>query len=432
VINVDAASLWTKQVAADKSYSFHYPSGWKVSSNASVVEAVNSKTEEQLIMAMIPFDQRKSPQELADEFIEMQKDGNPNILASNWRSISKSADNQVVFDLSDRISSKEYAGLGIVIKSDQQAIWFSYFAPEPDYYQVRAYNILEGFISSLASGSASKAPSNDYNIDIAGEIDRNAKAFMFVLEFTLGAPFTQSQEKAILNELKDGWRYRSEEELKKYDQYPALVKAIMTLNQKELEEVRSDLEKTVNNWLDDADQSDQAVMIINRNLKSRGRVVIKGEPPLTEMSLTAYSEIISYARLLQKNAKAKPEQISQKSVNSIKKQVKKAWNSFSAKDKNDIATTPGLWVCLRAQLKYGSKEEQDKIRENLKSLAVVTRDISSNNTMKDNTGSNNEDETKKPMDPTAHWCMMQMQQQTFNMHMWSMGFNYLPATGKLW
>jgi len=65
------------------------------------------------------------------------------------------------------------------------------------------------------------------------------------------------------------------------------------------------------------------VKIINNNLKERGQVVIKGEPPLTDMSLTAYSEIITYSRLLQKDSKAKPDQISQKTVNKIKKQVKK-------------------------------------------------------------------------------------------------------------
>jgi len=73
-------------------------------------------------------------------------------------------------------------------------------------------------------------------------------------------------------------------------------------------------------------------------------VVIAGEPPLTDMSLTAYSEIIAYSRLLQQNSKAKPEQISQKSVNEIKQQVKKVWKSFSTADRQDIATTPGLMV----------------------------------------------------------------------------------------
>jgi hypothetical protein len=332
----------------------------------------------------------------------------------------------------DKSDGKEYSGLGIVVKSDQQAIWFSYFAPASDYYQIRGYSILQGFIGSLSSGSTSKAPNIDYSVDVAYKIDRNAKAFMFVLEFTLGAPFTKSQENTILDELKDSWRYQSEEELKEYDQYPTLVNSILKMKQKDLEELRGDLEKTILEWLDETDQSDQVVKIINNNLKERGKVVIKGEPPLTEMSLTAYSEIITYSRLLQKDPKAKPDQISQKSVNKIKKQVKKVWKSFSVTDKQDIATTPGLWVCLRAQLKYGSKEEQKKIRDNLKKLEAVTHNIDTNNNTNSETNGSTESGTKKSLDMTTHWCMMQMQQQTFNTYMRSRGFNYLPATGKMW
>jgi hypothetical protein len=429
-ITADAASLWSKYVATDMSYSFHYPSGWKVISNDSTVGAENSKTNEQLMMVMLPFDQLKSPQDLANGLLDMLKNGNPNICASHWRSLIEATDEQVIFDLADKIEGKEYSGLGIVVKSDQQAIWFSYFAPASDYYQIRGYNILQGFIGSLASGSTSKAPSIDYSVDVAGNIDRNAKAFMFVLEFTLGAPFTKSQENLILDELQDSWRYLSDEELKEYDQYPSLVNNILKMKQKDLEELRADLEKTILEWLDETDQSNQVVKLINSNLKNRGRVVIKGEPPLTEMSLTAYSEIIAYSRLLQKDSKAKPDQISQKSVNKIKKQVKKVWQSFSITDRQDIATAPGLWVCLRVQLKYGSKKEQDKIRDNLKKLEAVTRNIDTSNGT--GTKSSNKSGTEKPMDMTTHWCMMQMQQQTFNTYMWSQGFNYLPATGKMW
>ncbi len=249
-IYADAASIWTKYVADDKSYSFHYPSDWKVILNDSIVGAENSKTDEQLMMAMIPFDQLMSPQDLANGFLDLLKTGNPNIRASNWRSLTETSEYQVIFDLADNNNDKEYSGLGLVIKSDQQAIWFSYFAPEVDYYQIRGYNILQGFIGSLASSSGSKAPSIDYNVDVASKIDSNANAFIFVLEFALGAPFTKSQEDAILDELKDGWRYLSEEELEKYDQYPTLVKTILKMKQKDLEELRADIEKTIQEWLD--------------------------------------------------------------------------------------------------------------------------------------------------------------------------------------
>lgn len=431
VVSADSGSLWSKYVNIDNNFSFHYPSGWSVSTNNSIVEAKNSTTDEQLLMVMIPFDPYKSPQDLASGFIDMLKEANPNVRAFNWRSQPETASIQVMFHLSDNINGKEYSGLGMVIKSAQEALWFSYFAPTSDYYQVRGLNILEGFINSLSTGSASKDPNIDYSIKIAEKIENNSKAFMFVLEFALGAPFTQSQENVILDELKDGWRYRSEEELQQYDLYPTIVESILKLGQKDLEKLRSDMEKSIREWLIEMEQSDQAVKIINSQLESRGKVVIDGNPPLTEMSLTAYSEMIAYSRMLQQNPLAKPEQISQESVNEIKQQVIEVWESFSTTDKEDIATSPGLWICLRAILQNGSEEEQDKVRVNLKELGAVTSNIDNNST-DSKTNSTGGSESKKPMDMSAHWCLMQMREITFNTYMWSHGYNYLPATGRMW
>lgn len=427
--SVDAASIWSKYVAADKSYSFHYPKGWKVSADDSIVGIENSKSGEQLLMVMLPYEKKKNSQQLAEGFIDLLKSDNPNVKASNWRNLEMTSDH-IVFDLTDKINNKIQLGLGIVLKDEQQAIWFSYFSPEADYYQIKAYNILYGFIASIAFGSTSVAPDVDYNTDVAGTIDRNAKAFLFVLEFALGAPFTQSQESVILNELKKGWRHLTEEELELYSQYPDIVKSILKVKQKDLEKLRGTLEDTIEEWLDETDQTDPAVKIIRSTLKSRGKVLIKGEPPLTEMSLTAYSEIIAYSRLLQKDAKAKPEDITKKSVSDIKTQVKKVWKTFSDEDREQIATAPGLWVCLRTQLRYGTKEQQQKVRDMLIKLEEIKKeteaDKGSEQSGETNTGTN------KPMDMTSHWSMMQIQQMTFNSYMWSRGFNYSIVGGKMW
>lgn len=157
-----------------------------------MVAVENTATEEELVMTMIPFDQLKSPQDLANGFIAMLKKVSPNFRAFNWRSKTESAGIQVIFDLADTNNGKEYSGLGIVIKSNQQAFWFSYLAPASGYYQVRGANILQGFIGSLNYGSASQSPNIDYSVERAERIDRNSEAFMFVLEFALGAPFTRS------------------------------------------------------------------------------------------------------------------------------------------------------------------------------------------------------------------------------------------------
>ena len=431
-VSADPGSPWSKYVTADKNLSFHYPSGWKVSTDGSMVAVENTATEEELLMTMIPFDPLKSPQDLANGFLAMLKKVSPNIRAFNWRSQTESAGIQVIFDLADTNNGKEYSGLGIVIKSNQQALWFSYLAPASGYYQVRGANILQGFIGSLYYGSASQSPNIDYSVKRAEKIDRNSEAFMFVLEFALGAPFTRSQENVILDELKGSWRFMSEEELQQYDQYPVLVQSILKMGQKDLENLRAELEKSVREWLVETDQSDPAVKIINNQLKSRGQVVIEGNPPLTDMSLTAYSEIIAYSRLLQQNPAAKPEQVTQESVNEIKQQVIKVWKSFSITDRKDIATTPGLWVCLRVQIRNGSQEEQDRVRANLKKLAAETSGIDTTNSTDSKTNSGAGSEAAKPISMGAHWSMMQIQQQTFNHYMWSQGFNYNPTFGKMW
>lgn len=420
--NAEAAKIWSKYVAKDKSYSFHYPSGWKVTADEYIIVIENSKTNEQLMMVTLPFEESKTPKQLAKSFISSIKGDNPYIKASNWRSLTDSMDDHVVFDLSDKIDNKKQLGLGLVFKEMEQAIWFSYFAPKAEYFQIRGYSILEGFISSMASGSASMAPKTDYTFDVAGNIDKDAKAFLFVLEFALGAPLTKTQEDTILKELKDGWRHLTAQELEAYDQYPVFVKTIMKVKQKELEELRNDLEESVKEWLDESDQTDPAVKIIKSSLEKRGKVVIKGDPALTEMSLQAYSEIIAYSKLLQKNSKASPDKITKKSVNSVKKKVKEVWNSLSKEDKEDIATAPGLWVCLRSQYRFGTKDEKKLIRDSIKKIEQARVEVKPDS---------NKNNSKKTLDMTSHWSMMQVQQQTFNTYMWSRGFNY-SVNGKMW
>lgn len=416
---------WSKYETKDKGYSFHYPNGWKVTEDDSIIMMENSKSNEQLMMVMLPFEKQQTPQQIATGFIEMIKGDNPNIKATNWRGLTESMDDHVAFDLADTIAADKYLGLGLVVKDMEQSIWFSYFAPESDYYQIRSYSIIEGFIGSIASGNGSRVPINDYTIDVAANIDKDARAFLFILEFALGAPFTKSQEDTILKSLKDGWRHLSAEELVVYDQYQMYVSAVMEADQKELEDFRTALEAAIKEWLEETDLSDPSVKIINNALNEGGKIVIKGEPPLTEMSLQAYSEVIAYSKLLQKDSKASPDKITKKSVESVKKKVKEVWKDLSDEDKEGIAIAPGLWVCLRSQYNFGTEKEKKDIRDSIKRLEEnkVTEVKAGDK------GDNSSDDSGKPMDMSTHWSLMQVQQQTFNTYMWSRGY-YSP--GRMW
>lgn len=416
----ESTESWVKYAADQGGLSFNYPKGWKVEVDESAISIDNAETDEQLIMSMIPFDEDKNPTALATNFITLLQTNNPNMHASNWRTDPQTADSQVVFDLSDEIGEKEYSGSGIVIRDSQQAIWFSYFAPEPIYSHDRGNELLHGFIGSLASESESEDPDNNIDSDLIATIDSNAKGFIFVLEFALGAPFTANQEQIILDELKSNWYSLSEEELSNYDQYPLFAKQILTMSQEDLNVLREELEKTTMEWIDESPDSDKVVSIIRDHLNNKGKTVIAGDPPLTEMSLTAYSEIIAYSRLLRENPEATPEQISSDSVNDIKNQVQDSWATYTNEEQQQIATSPGIWFCLRTLVNNGSESEQDDVRGNLLKLTPETQTTDASNN------------SNKPMSMAAHNVMMNVQQMTFNTYMWSRGFNYSPAYGKMW
>ena len=426
---------WVKYTMADGNFSFHYPQGWKVNATESVVLINNAKTNEQLIMAMIPYDKDKNPTDLAKDFIILLTNNNPNLKASNWHINPKTSNSQITFDLTDKIEEKQYNGSGTVMKDSQQAIWFSYVAPILAYSHDRGLALLQGFIGSIASGASSKDPKVIYDHGLTAKIDANAKGFMFILEFALGAPLTVIQERVILDELKTSWRLYTEKELSVYDQYPLLSKQILTMDQKSLNELRIELERSIIEWLENSPDTDETVAIVREQLKTRGKEVIAGKPPLTEMSLTAYSEIIAYSRLLKQNPKAMPDQISQDSVKEIKNQVKDTWKTFTTKEQEQIATTPGLWVCLRTLINNGSTKEQDKVRSNLMKLTPDTHTIKGKEQYEETQRiKNNEisETEEKPMSMVSHNTLMNIKEMTFNTYMWSRGFNYNINYGKIW
>lgn len=428
---INEPNSWIKYTSAGGNLSFHYPNGWEVNTNESSISIDNSETREQLIMTTIPYDKDRNPTDLAKDFVILLNENNSNMKASNWQVNPNTGNSLIAFDLDDKIDKKQYSGSGIVIKDNQQATWFSYMSPNPSYSRDRGLALLQGFIESISPGSSSKNPKVIYNNNLTAKIDANAKGFMFVLEFALGAPLTVNQECIILDELKSTWRLYTENELLEYDKYPLLVKNILAMNQTELDELRIELEKSIVEWLYESPDSDESVKIINEQLKIRSKEVIAGNPPLTEMSLTAYSEIIAYSRLLKQDPKAIPQQISQDSTNAIKKQVTNSWNDFTVEERNQVATTPGLWICLRTLINNGTTKEKDEVRSNLAKLTPETSTIIENETttIKDNETSSNKG---KPMNMVTHNVLMNMNNMTFNSYMWSRGFNYSPAYGKTW
>lgn len=243
----------------------------------------------------------------------------------------------------------------------------------------------------------------------AAAIDRNSRAFLFVLEFALGAPFTVSQEKTILEELRSGWEKKTGEELKKFDAYPVIVGVIIRAGEKELDEIRLELEKTVRDWLSGTDQSDPAVAAIRSQLEEKSKALIAGAVPLTVRAATAYSEIYAFSELLGKSPRALPDQISPHQVSEIRRRLVDAWTGFSEEQKRQVATTPGLWISLRALLQNGTAEEQTKVRAEIRRIASAGGE----------TGEPDDAGRRAVMNVSKHMVLMEIQKMTFNQYIYS-------------
>jgi hypothetical protein len=254
----------------------------------------------------------------------------------------------------------------------------------------------------------------------AGSQEKNAQAFLFMLEFGMGAPFTDAQERVILDELLAGWRTRSAEELQKFDAYPQLVGLLMSMGQNDLAELRKSVEETVRAWLAESPAGDPAVKAVQDQLARQGKVLVAGEPPLTEMAATAYSEMVVFARILRDNPRATLEQIKKEAVSEVRRDVLRAWTGFAVEERQSLATAPALWITMRKVLRFGSREEQEHVRAQLLKLASAPGD-------KETPGP-----SAAPGKPLVNSLVMsQIKQTTFNTYMWSRGFQGWTPTGKI-
>lgn len=409
------ATTWKKYTAA--SFSFHYPTGWEVKEQDTNIEISNTKTREQLLIVAVPFDKTKSPLQMAKQMVTLFKQGIPDIKASGFRENNQS----VYFESTYSEQGLEYRAEVLVMKDKESAHWFSYSAPTTDYKQEYALELLQSFIHSIATGNSSQPPekasaSPDTSVPPLS-LQKNARSFLFVLEFALGAPLNHAQEKIILDQLLAGWKTQSPDSLKKFDAYPQLVALILSSGQHELEKMRLELEKSTRQWLEESDQNDPVVGIIRSQLEQKSKILAADNPPLTEMAATAYSEMTAFADLLAANSNASPADISSSQVDHIRRLLQKTWGNFSASERSDVLTTPGLWLTFRTLLQFGSPAEKEKIRGQLLKLAPATAQASASAANSARSG-----KPSKPRSMIEHNVLMNINQMTFNTYLWSRGF----------
>jgi hypothetical protein len=258
----------------------------------------------------------------------------------------------------------------------------------------------------------------------ARSLESNARAFLFVLEFALGAPFTGGQEEIVLSELRKGWKTKSEEELRKYDAYPKIVEVIIKFNDRQaLEDLRQDLEKTIREWLAESEQSDPAVAAISAQLKEKGKVLIPGNPPLTVMAAAAYSEMVAYSELLQKNSNALPARVSPTVVAEIKSRLLKAWNGFTLEERGQVASTPGLWISMRSVLQYGNPADQAEIRAELGKVAAAVEQNQKSTSAAPSRERRGTEQINPVGEAIKHTALLNIKQLVFKNYMYSRGFS---------
>jgi hypothetical protein len=252
-----APQQWVKYVAPDRSFSFHYPQGWNVNQTDSIVEVARAATGEQICLFQwkTPADGRART--LANEILPVLRQRAPDLQMSGWQGEGSA----VVCDISYTEDGNPHAGLMLAMSGGGQGLVWLFSAPRDGFSRAQAADTLQAVAASLTSGTGSRSPtgkpaSAPPSSSASGGGDRerieaDLRAYVFVLEFGLGGPFTLEQENVILDEMRRGTMVATADGRAKLDRYPTLVKTIMALDRTRLDELRRTIESGIRETLEE-------------------------------------------------------------------------------------------------------------------------------------------------------------------------------------
>jgi hypothetical protein len=92
-----AQVTWAKYVSQDGSFSFHYPKGWQVKENESVIVLEGEDSGEDVCFFALPYEHTWSAEEHARFMLSALQAENPGLEAYGWESDSESE--TVLFNL---------------------------------------------------------------------------------------------------------------------------------------------------------------------------------------------------------------------------------------------------------------------------------------------------------------------------------------------
>lgn len=426
-----AAPVWTKFVAPDKSYSFHYPTGWKAGVGDLGIQVDEATTGEQLLALSSKTERDETARAVTLRIIETLQRVEPSLKLSQWDELGDKGEfalARIAYDEADR----PFTGNALVVLSDESALWFSYAAAEADYSRLRAKALLDGFIHSFADGPGSKRPEVAIPELETGRLDRNARAFIFVVEFGCGTAFTEAQEQALRGEVVAAWTKTPAAQRAQYDQYPALMKVILALKQEDLATVQGQIRQSLQEILAES-QTSPAIATIRQQMDQSNRALVAGTPPLSAAAADGYAELWAFAEALGKDSTAGPEAISRSVVESTRATLLKGWPAFTDEDKQAVLGAPALWMAVRMTFRQGTAEEKQQVRASLKKLVEAqTSALPAATGPGGKPTASGGSATELGRRYLAHQTLMMMQQQTFNTYMWSRGFPGWTPMGKMW
>ncbi|HHT90253.1 MAG TPA: hypothetical protein GXZ68_04685 [Firmicutes bacterium] len=405
------AVRWRTYVTADGYVSFDYPDGWVVQENESGFMIYDQESYEQLWLVILGFERTWTALEHAEYFIALIQEETPEMQGTNWES-DQSGD-MVLIDLQHGTGQKSAQGYALVVKDNEyeQTLWFHYLANRDMFNEDRALSILGGFANSLASSLSTAAPAGaDAKME---RIARNVDGFLFVLEFALGSPLTLAEETLIGAELKGVLMDYSDDELLQFDDFPLFVEFLMTLNDPEdLAEMKVSLQEVMWEWVEESDPDDPIVNLVREAMLEADRVLVPGGTALTEVAAMAYAELFVFAEHLGNDGAADLRAIPERRVQEIKEQLVEAWPAFSQEEKEQVLEFPAVWTTLRRALSLGDEEDREHALRLIRSaIPQENRSASSN------------DESYDPIKWINYQTTLQIQNQTFNHYMWSVGYN---------
>lgn len=417
-----AAAQWTKYVAADKSYSIHVPTGWVVTPTDAVLAADNPKTGEQLVLIAATADAGAGAKDMALKLLTNLQKALPTLQVTQWNDLADTGE-YVFADLAYTEQGQAYQGNLFLLLGGGSAIWFDYTALATDYSRLRAKALLDGFIRSFVGDANSQAPDVDIPDLARARLDRNASAFLFVLEFGCGTAFTATREQALRDEIVEAWRALPEAQRAAYDKYPDLVKTILALKQDQLAALQGELKRTVTELLDQSADS-PGIKLLRDQMHASSQVLAAGDPPLTAAAADGYAELMGFVQAMAKKPHAGPEDIDATVVKHARADLLKAWPSFQDNDKQAVLSAPALWLALRTTFRQGTAEDKQQARAGLKQLVAATTETKP--------ASNTTTTSEVARRALQHQTLLMMQQQTFNTYMWSRGFAGWTPAGKMW